>query len=71
LGLYAGLSLLGVLVLGMEPQRSVFTAASASYLVAGLASAILFHFLLTRPNRKDLAEAPAEHRPAAVTGRRG
>ncbi|MCQ8185613.1 MATE family efflux transporter [Parvularcula maris] len=69
LGLYAGLALLGVLVLGREPQESVFAAASASYVIAGLASAALFHFLLTRPNRKDLAPAPRPHSNTAVTGR--
>jgi len=53
-GFYAGIALLGVGVFGWTPVRSVFIAASLSFVLAGLASAGLVHRLIKRPNRKDL-----------------
>lgn len=62
---YAGLAALGVLVLGQSPVEAVFQAAWVSYVIAGLASAVLVHFLLQRPNRTDL-KTTETRQPSAV-----
>ncbi|MEM7739838.1 MAG: MATE family efflux transporter [Pseudomonadota bacterium] len=56
IGLYAGLSLVAVHMMGIAADRSVFTTVWVSYLGAGVASAVFIHFLLRRPNRSDLEE---------------
>lgn len=55
-GLYAGLALLGVGVLGWSAERSVFTAAALSFILSGLIAAFLVNRLMGRPNRRDLLE---------------
>ncbi|GGY42081.1 MATE family efflux transporter [Parvularcula lutaonensis] len=62
---YAGLATLGVMVFQQSPVEAVFRAAWLSYVIAGLASALLVRFLLQRPNRSDLKTTP-EKQPAAV-----
>lgn len=61
-GIYAGGALAAVMVLGVGAERAVFSAASLSYVFSGLAAALFIRFLLTRPNRTDLA------RPASARG---
>ncbi|MEM6914011.1 MAG: hypothetical protein AAF511_08535, partial [Pseudomonadota bacterium] len=56
IGLYAGLSLVAVHMMGFAADRSVFTTVWVSYLGAGVASAVFIHLLLRRPNRSDLEE---------------
>jgi putative MATE family efflux protein len=55
--LYAGLATLLVTFAGMDPVHAVFRAAWISFAGAGIAAAIFVHFLLRRPNRKDLGQA--------------